>query len=297
MNISHNFLKTILNPLREAVSEASEAIMNIYDKDYFETEIKSDGSPVTEADNKANEIIIRALHNITPDIPAVTEETFNYDEDLPQGAYWLVDPLDGTKEFINKSKEFTVNIALIENSIPIFGIVSAPATGEVWAGSFFERPSKFCRSVNYFNEFMKYKYVPGGFGGGRKPDPIRIVMSKSHQNDIDKEFLHFLEGSFIDGFPINYKVIEKGSSLKLCAMADNEADIYPRFGPTSEWDIAAGHAYLISKGGRVCQMRSGKHLVYSKVNNILNPAFVGFRNTYLKDTYLPLIRDFYKKLV
>ena len=283
--------------MRETVSEASEAIMNIYDKDSFETEIKSDGSPVTEADNKANEIIIRALHNITPDIPAVTEETFNHDEDLPQGAYWLVDPLDGTKEFINKSKEFTVNIALIENSIPIFGIVSAPATGEVWAGSFFERPSKFFKSVNYFNQFWKYKHVPSGLGGGNTPDPIRIVMSKSDQNDIDKEFLHFLEGSFINGFPISYKVVEKGSSLKLCAMADNEADIYPRFGPTSEWDIAAGHAYLISKGGRVCQMSSGKHLAYSKVNNILNPAFVGFRNTYLKDTYLPLIRDFYKKLV
>ena len=283
--------------MRETVSEASEAIMNIYDKDSFETEIKSDGSPVTKADNKANEIIIRALHNITPDIPSVTEETFNHDEDLPQGAYWLVDPLDGTKEFINKSKEFTVNIALIENSIPIFGIVSAPATGEIWAGSFFERPSKFFKSVNYFNQFWKYKHVPGGLGGGNTPDPIRIVMSKSHQNDIDKEFLHFLEGSFINGFPISYKVVEKGSSLKLCAMADNEADIYPRFGPTSEWDIAAGHAYLISKGGRVCQMSSGKHLAYSKVNNILNPAFVGFRNTYLKDTYLPLIRDFYKKLV
>jgi 3'(2'), 5'-bisphosphate nucleotidase len=297
MNISHNFLKTILNPLRETVSEASEAIMNIYDKDSFETEIKSDGSPVTEADNKANEIIIRALHNITPDIPAVTEETFNNDEDLPQGAYWLVDPLDGTKEFINKSKEFTVNIALIENSIPIFGIVSAPATGEVWAGSFFQRPSKFFRSVNYFNQFWKYKHIPGGLGGGSTPDPIRIVMSKSHQNDIDKEFLHFLEGSFINGFPISYTVVEKGSSLKLCAMADNEADIYPRFGPTSEWDIAAGHAYLISKGGRVCQMSSGEHLIYSKEDNILNPAFVGFRNTYLKDTYLPLIRDFYKKLV
>ena len=303
MNISHNFLKTILNPLQETVSEASEAIMNIYNKESFETEIKSDGSPVTEADNKANEIIIRSLHNITPDIPVVTEETYNQDEDLPKGPYWLVDPLDGTKEFINKSKEFTVNIALIENSIPIFGIISAPATGKVWVGSFFQRPSKFFRSINYFNQSWKYKHIPAGIlgeyrlAGEKMPNTIRIVMSKSHQTDIDKEFLYFLEGSFINGFPINCKVVEKGSSLKLCAMADNEADIYPRFGPTSEWDIAAGHAYLISKGGRVCQMSSGKHLAYSKVNNILNPAFVGFRNTYLKDTYLPLIRDFYKKLV
>jgi len=300
MNISHNFLKTILNPLQETVSEASEAIMNIYNKESFETEIKSDGSPVTEADNKANEIIIRALHNITPDIPVVTEETFNQDEDLPKGPYWLVDPLDGTKEFINKSKEFTVNIALIENSIPIFGIICAPATGKVWSGSFFQRPTKLFKTASYFSQFLKYKHIPPvlGFDGGANiPNPIRIVMSKSHQTDIDREFLLFLEGSFVNGFPIDYKVVEKGSSLKLCAMADNEADIYPRFGPTSEWDIAAGHAYLISKGGRVCQMSSGKHLVYSKEDNILNPAFVGFRNTYLKDTYLPLIRDFYKKLV
>ena len=103
--------------MRETVREASEAIMNIYDKDSFENEIKSDGSPVTEADNKANENIIRALHNITPEIPAVTKETFNHEEDLPQGAYWLVDHIDGTKEFINKSKEITGNKALIAKYI------------------------------------------------------------------------------------------------------------------------------------------------------------------------------------
>ena len=259
--------------------------MEVYEKESFDLDIKSDGSPVTEADNSANEIIIESLGKITPNIPIVSEETFNKEEENPNGPYWLVDPLDGTKEFINKSKEFTVNIALIENSVPVFGIVAAPATGKVWAGSFFQRPSKFTRIINchLIHE--------------RKPNQLRIVMSKSHQTDTDKQFLEFLEKQSFNGMPISYSVVEKGSSLKLCALADNEADIYPRFGPTCEWDIAAGHAYLISKGGRVNQMSSGEHLNYSKKDTILNPAFVGFRNTYLKDTYMPLLSEFYKKLV
>ena len=259
--------------------------MEVYEKDSFDLDIKSDGSPVTEADNRANEIIIESLEKITPNIPIVSEETFNKEEENPNGPYWLVDPLDGTKEFINKSKEFTVNIALIENSMPVFGIVAAPATGKVWSGSFFQRPSKLTKILN--------RYLTHG----HKPNQLRIVMSKSHQTDTDKQFLEFLEEQSFNGIPISYSVVEKGSSLKLCALADNEADIYPRFGPTCEWDIAAGHAYLISKGGRVNQMSSGKHLNYSKKDTILNPAFVGFRNTYLKDTYMPLLSEFYKKLV
>jgi 3'(2'), 5'-bisphosphate nucleotidase len=285
MKITHNFLKSILNQLNETVSNASGAIMEVYEKDSFDLDIKSDGSPVTEADNRANEIIIESLGKITPNIPIVSEETFNKEEENPNGPYWLVDPLDGTKEFINKSKEFTVNIALIENSMPVFGIVAAPATGKVWSGSFFQRPSKLTKILN--------RYLTHG----HKPNQLRIVMSKSHQTDTDKQFLEFLEEQSFNGIPISYSVVEKGSSLKLCALADNEADIYPRFGPTCEWDIAAGHAYLISKGGRVNQMSSGKHLNYSKKDTILNPAFVGFRNTYLKDTYMPLLSEFYKKLV
>ena len=259
--------------------------MEVYEKESFDLDIKSDGSPVTEADNRANEIIIESLEKITPNIPIVSEETFNKEEENPNGPYWLVDPLDGTKEFINKSKEFTVNIALIENSMPVFGIVAAPATGKVWSGSFFQRPSKFTKILN---RYLTHEH---------KPNQLRIVMSKSHQTDTDKQFLEFLEEQSFNGIPISYSVVEKGSSLKLCALADNEADIYPRFGPTCEWDIAAGHAYLISKGGRVNQMSSGKHLNYSKKDTILNPAFVGFRNTYLKDTYMPLLSEFYKKLV
>jgi len=309
MHINHKFLNSILNSLEETVREASDAIMEVYKKDSYEQEIKTDGSPVTEADNKANEIIIKSLQKITPNIPIVSEETFNKESENPQGPYWLVDPLDGTREFINKSNDFTVNIALIENSMPIFGIVGAPVTGKIWSGSFFQRPVRRYRLGALFFFMGPFALIPwfiqarsyGPFSISKemvngkmiyKDGPLRLVMSKSHQTDSDKSFLTFLENK-----GISYEVVEKGSSLKLCALADNEADIYPRFGPTSEWDIAAGHAYLIRKGGRVCQMSSGKHLEYSKKDTILNPAFVGFRNTYLKDTYMPLLSEFYKKLV
>ena len=298
MKITHKFLKGILNPLQQTVIDASHAIMEVYKKDSFQLDIKSDGSPVTEADNNANDIIVKALQEITPQIPIISEETYKKEDKNPISSYWLVDPLDGTREFINKSDEFTVNIALIENSIPVFGIVAAPATGKIWSGSFFQSPSKYSKLRNYFDQWSWHKHLLASLGGSDfTPNPIRIVMSKSHQTDIDKKFLQFLEEKFIDGLPISYRVVEKGSSLKLCSLADNEADIYPRFGPTCEWDIAAGHAYLISKGGRVCQMSSGDHLAYTKKDTILNPYFVGFRNTYLKDRYMPLLSEFYKKLV
>jgi 3'(2'), 5'-bisphosphate nucleotidase len=309
MKITHKFLKGILNPLQQTVIEASHAIMEVYKKDSFDHDIKSDGSPVTEADNRANDIIIRSLQEITPEIPIVSEETFNKEEENPKGSYWLVDPLDGTREFINKSKEFTVNIALIENGVPIFGIIGAPATGKIWSGSFFQRPTRMYRLGAMFFFMGPFAIIPwfiqhSSYGphsmtkemvGGKlvyKDGPIRLVMSKNHQTDHDKSFLEFLNKK-----SISYEVVEKGSSLKLCALADNEADIYPRFGPTCEWDIAAGHAYLISKGGRVCQMSSGEHLAYTKKDTILNPSFAGFRNTYLKDRYMPLLSEFYKKLV
>ena len=270
MKINHKFLESILEPLKQTSASASKAIMEVYKAESFNTEIKSDGSPVTEADNKANDIITIALKEITPSIPVVSEETYNPDDKNPNGPYWLVDPLDGTRGFINKDGNFTVNIALIENSKPIFGIIEAPVTSKVWVGSYFKNLDS-----------------SGGLNG-----PLRIVMSKNHQTDIDKKFLDLLASKDIE-----YSLVAKGSSLKLCALVDDEADIYPRFGPTSEWDIAAGHACLLQQGGRVCQMSSGEPLTYTKDESILNPAFVGFRNTYLKERYLGLISEFYKKLV
>lgn len=309
MKITQAFIDSIYEALEEIVIDASNAIIEVYKSESFNTEIKSDGSPVTEADNNANDIIVKALQRITPQIPIISEETYKKDNKTPTGAYWLVDPLDGTKEFINKSNEFTVNIALIENSIPIFGIIAAPATGKIWSGSFFQRPVRRFRFGALFFFLGPFAFIPWfiqhkSYGphsvtkemiNGKllyTDGPLRLVMSKNHQTEIDRKFLDFLTSK-----DIAYTLVEKGSSLKLCALADNEADIYPRFGPTSEWDIASGHAILIKNGGRVCQMNSGEPLAYTKEESILNPAFVGFRNTYLKDHYLGLISEFYKKLV
>ena len=274
MEITHKLLQDILNPIEETVRKASDAIMEVYKKDTFEKEIKSDGSPVTEADNAANKIILDSLELITPNIPVISEETFNKHEQNPDVPYWLVDPLDGTREFINKSEEFTVNIALIQNGSAIFGIVGAPATSEIWHGSIFDESKALSKEPD---------------GGNKK---LRVVMSKSHQTEADKNLLKLLNNKNID-----YQVVEKGSSLKLCALADDQADIYPRFGPTSEWDIAAGNAVLVGSGGSVSLLDSGMPLPYNKQDTILNSPFVACRNQDIKDRYFPILSEYFKKLV
>ena len=245
--ITEDFIKKHVNNLIDCVNIASVEIMKIYRSDNFGQEEKSDGSPLTMADTKSNEIIMNALKKISVDIPIISEENFKEDnlKNLSK-TYWLVDPLDGTKEFINKTDEFTVNIALIEN-----------------------KQSESTSSKK-----------------------IRIVMSKSHKGKNDNAFLEFLESK---GF--GYEVIEKGSSLKLCSLADNHADIYPRFGPTSEWDIAAAHAVLSSYGGSVIKIKENAELDYAKESSILNPYFIAFRNNAIKSEFLPHLRDFFKKLV
>jgi len=274
MEITHKLLQDILNPIEETVRKASDAIMEVYKKDTFEKEIKSDGSPVTEADKAANKIILDSLELITPNIPVISEETFNKHEQNPDVPYWLVDPLDGTREFINKSEEFTVNIALIQNGSAIFGIVGAPATSEIWHGSIFDESKALSTEPD---------------GGNKK---LRVVMSKSHQTEADKNLLKLLNNKNID-----YQVVEKGSSLKLCALADDQADIYPRFGPTSEWDIAAGNAVLVGSGGSVSLLDSGMPLPYNKQDTILNSPFIACRNQEIKDRYFPILSEYFKKLV
>ncbi len=269
--ISKTFFDDHLDSLNECVQIASDEIMEIYCSKDFGQKEKLDGSPLTLADTRSNEIILNSLKKISKDIPIISEETFS--ENLLKNlneTYWLVDPLDGTKEFINKTGEFTVNIAMIHRKEAIFGIVAAPATGKIWRGSIFN-------SIESENDSVK---------------KLRIVMSKSHKSDKDKDFLRFLASKNID-----YEIVEKGSSLKLCSLADNEADIYPRFGPTSEWDIAAAHAVLKSKGGSVISVKDNKELGYAKKESILNPYFIAFRNSSVKSDYLRVLGDFLKILV
>lgn len=269
--VSKNFFDNHLGALIECVNFASDEIMQIYNSESFDQEEKSDGSPLTIADKKSNEIILNSLEKISKDISIISEETFSEDliKSLDQ-TYWLVDPLDGTKEFINKTGEFTVNIAMINNKKVVFGIVGAPITGKIWHGSIFE-------DVQSQNDSY---------------DKLRIVMSKSHKSDKDTAFLNYIESQNID-----YEIIEKGSSLKLCSLADNEADIYPRFGPTSEWDIAAADAFLRSRGGEILKASNFTALEYGKSDSILNPYFFCFRNEPVKQKIMPILGEFNKKLL
>lgn len=239
---------SLLPTLEALAREAGEAIMGVYATD-FAVVRKGDDSPVTEADQKAEALILPGLRRLTPTIPIVAEEEAAAGR-IPEvgDTFWLVDPLDGTKEFIKKNGEFTVNIGLIAGGKPVAGVVFAPALGILWSGAadqaFREdaagRRAIACRKV---------------------PDHGAVVLdSRSHRApERLTAFLAELPGAVIEN---------AGSSLKFCKVADASADFYPRFGPTSEWDVAAGHAVLAAAGGEVVTF-DGKPFAYGKP---------GFRN-------------------
>ena len=191
----------------------------------------------------------------------------------PAKEFWIIDPIDGTKEFVNKSDEFTTNIALIQNGKPVLGVVGAPAFNKVWSG--------VVKKPNPKNNSTK-----------NRRSTLRIVTSNSHGTVIDTAFLNFL-----DKKGHRLKIIPKGSSLKICTLADKKADIYPRFGPTSEWDIAAADAILRSSGGGIFQIENQHPLEYGKKDSILNPMFIALADLNEKKTILSLMGEFNKNLL
>ena len=256
----------LLPNLKDLSSKASNSIMEIYNSD-FSHKNKDDGSPLTLADESSNNIIIEGLKRITPEIQIISEETFNNDISYEDG-YWLIDPLDGTKEFINRNGDFSVNISFIYMHQTIFGIVQRPTDMKIWTS---------------LDNVSRAKT--------EETEPLRIVMSRSHKREADTMFLQFLKDS-----GINYVLVEKGSSLKICALCDDEADIYPRFGPTSEWDIAAADAVLESYGGSIYSLESFEKIKYSK-KNILNPPFIAYRNELIREVYSQKVEEYVKKLL
>ncbi len=245
----------LLVAMRDIALAAGDKIMEIYGTD-FDTERKSDGSPVTEADEAADALIFEALSKIVPDIPIITEErqVAGIRTELSDH-FILVDPLDGTKEFIKRNGEFTVNIALIENGSPILGVVHAPVknrmfSGQVGSGAF------------------------EGLGEDRQEIQVRLpaddgwvaVGSRSHASAEDS--------SALSGITVK-DTRAAGSSLKFCLVAAAEADIYPRMAPTMEWDTAAGDAVLRAAGGAVVNA-DGSPFVYGKSSGLLNPHFIAY---------------------
>jgi len=234
--------------------DAGEAIMKIYTQD-FSIAYKDDNSPLTEADIKSNEIICNTLEKLYPDIPIISEENKQVAFDVRKKweYYWCIDPIDGTKEFIKKNGEFTVNIALMHKNIPVLGVVYAPVLQEMYSAK---------KGIGAFKNGDKLPLFIN-----RNPEKLmRVVASKSHLTDETQKF--------IDSLPTKKtEQISIGSSLKLCMVAEGVADIYPRLSPTSEWDIAAAHAIVLESGKNVLQYHNGKQVVYNK-ENLLNPWFI-----------------------
>ena len=250
-----NITVGLTEQIGEIARRAGRIIMDIYKTD-FDVESKDDSSPVTKADQEAEDLIFRAIREgITSEFPMVGEEAASAGNvpDVSGHTFWLIDPLDGTKEFISRNGEFTVNIALIENGIPVMGVVHLPVTDDTYIGS---RAGSFAQ------------YGGSGTAGQiqcRQPaaDGLVAIASRSHGSEaVD---------TYLEKFPIKER-IGAGSSLKFCRVAEGKADIYPRFGPTMEWDTAAGHAVLMYAGGEVVK-EDGTGLQYGKPD-FRNPFFI-----------------------
>jgi 3'(2'), 5'-bisphosphate nucleotidase len=230
--------------------------MEIYERDFY-IELKDDHSPLTEADKAANAIIVEGLGKLRPRLPILSEESSNdnMDDRRLWARYWLVDPLDGTKEFIKRNGEFTVNIALIEGHEPVLGVVYAPAHQRLYSG--IASQGAWLETAEGRREIRVRSEA--------KP-PIRVVGSRSHPSEALAAYLDRLG---------EHEIRPMGSSLKICLVAEGEADIYPRLGPTSEWDTAAAHAILLGAGGSMIEAE-GEPLRYNLKEHLLNPHFLAF---------------------
>lgn len=250
MDIKENLIEQV----KHISKVAGDAILEVYNQK-IEVVSKEDDSPLTQADLASHNLICKALSEISS-LPILSEEStkIGWQERSAWDCYWLIDPLDGTKEFIKRNGEFTVNIALIENNKPIFGVVYAPVLetcywGIVGQGAFSERQGKVQSLSPNSPESL---------------NNLKVGGSRSHLSPDMEDFLARFS---------NPEIIPKGSSLKLCMVAEGSLDIYPRLGLTSEWDTAAGHAVVSAAGGIVCQT-DGSDLLYNAKENILNPYFL-----------------------
>lgn len=254
-------LGALCNMVRRIALEAGEITLRYFDDiDQSGVEEKADGSPVTLADREAEAFIIKRLSELIPGIPAVGEESVALGTAPdPRGHeyFWLIDALDGTKEFITGGHDFTVNIALIRTGVPILGVVYAPACGELYTGHGAET------AIRWLEETGKEKTIHV-----RTPPKSGLTVVSSSRHGDNKRLNRFLEEFKIE------KLIKRGSSLKICSIASGKADIYPRLGPTCEWDTAAGDAVLRAAGGIITDL-NGKPLLYGGKNpKFLNPEFV-----------------------
>ena len=247
-------LKELMNPIVDLAVDAGKAILEVYATD-FAVQSKGDASPLTQADLASHRLIVAGLETLTPDIPIISEEEGlpAFEERGKWPRYWLIDPLDGTKEFVNRNGEFTVNIALIDSNRPILGVVHVPVQDKTYIG---------CEG--HGAELRDGGSTSAIRVADSSEQPVRIVGSRSHRGSSLDAFLEKVGAS--DMLPM-------GSSLKFCVVAEGGADIYPRLGPTSEWDTAAAQAVVEQAGGTVLEL-DGRPLSYNAKSDILNPWFI-----------------------
>jgi 3'(2'), 5'-bisphosphate nucleotidase len=251
-------LRSLAGALMPVVKRAAAAIMRIYGAE-FAVEHKADASPLTLADLESHAIIGEGLRQLTPGVPVLSEESAQapWTERQSWRELWVVDPLDGTREFIKRNGEFTINIALVRDHEPLLGIVAAPAQQLTWWGA--PGLGAFRRRFGGVDTPIRVS-VPQA--------PIRIVGSRSHNSAQTDAYCATLQPTTVSGI---------GSSLKFCRIAEGEADLYPRFGPTSEWDTAAGQALLEAAGGHVTRT-DGRRLRYNCRESLLNGDFLAFND-------------------
>ena len=247
-------LKELIEPVVALATEAGQAILEVYATD-FDVQEKSDESPLTQADLASHRCIVAGLAQLTPDMPIISEEEGlpSFEERGQWQRYWLIDPLDGTREFVNRNGEFTVNIALIDSHRPVFGVVYVPVQDKTYVG---------CEG--HGAELRENGNVTPIRVADASSTPVRIVGSRSHRGSSLDTFLERLGET---------DMVPMGSSLKFCVIAEGRADIYPRLGPTSEWDTAAAQAVVEQAGGKVLEL-DGRPLSYNAKEDILNPWFV-----------------------
>ena len=248
----------LLERVADIARAAGREILEVYGSEALAPTAKADNSPLTAADLRSHRLIVQRLGELTPEVPVLSEESApgSYSTRTQWRRYWLVDPLDGTREFLSRNGEFTVNIALIEGHAPVLGVVHVPVTdttycGLAGAGAWRERAATAVQPIRV---------------ASRSATPLRVVGSRSHRGDSLAGFLTRVGP---------HELLAIGSSLKLCLVAEGAADVYPRLGPTSEWDTAAAHAVLLAAGGAVSAL-DGAPLEYNTRESLLNPFFVAY---------------------
>ncbi len=253
--------KPLLQRVLSIAEQAGQAILEVYNRQNGElkVETKTDDSPVTEADRVAHQVIVEGLESAFDGVPVCSEESEDHQQQNRQlwSEYWLVDPLDGTKEFINRNGEFTVNIALIRNGSPVLGVVTVPVKGQAFVGG--QGLGAYKVEHRQWTP-IKSRSVTGG--------KVVVVGSRRHGAEAMKKLVRQLESEFSQ-----VEMISMGSSLKFCVIAEGKADLYPRLAPTSEWDTAAAQAVLEAAGGKVVNTRFDA-LEYNKPDTLLNPHFI-----------------------